>query len=335
MEIRIDQIKYAMSDVSVVMYHYVREIKNSRFPEIKGLETELFREQLLFLKKHYNFVTAEEVINSVYNNYKLPSKAVLLTFDDGYSDHYTNVFPILKELGIQGSFYIPAKAVIEHKMLDVNKIHFILAAEPDKNKIISDIKALLEEYKTEYGLQDFDFYYEKLAVQSRFDTPEVIFIKRLLQVELSEEVRNRIVDVLFGKYLQTDEHEFAKELYMNEAQIKEMINGGMHIGCHGYDHYWWNRLQPEQLNKEINLSLDFLSKMGVDISNWTASYPYGSHSNEVEKLLREKNCKLAFTTEVNIARPSIASGLILPRLDTNDLPKDSNALPNEWYVKSI
>ena len=46
--------KDAMSDISVIMYHYVRKIKNSRFPEIKGLETELFREQLKFLKKHYN-----------------------------------------------------------------------------------------------------------------------------------------------------------------------------------------------------------------------------------------------------------------------------------------
>lgn len=323
-----------MSDVTIIMYHYVREIKNSRFPEIKGLESDMFRDQLLFLKKNYNFVTAEEVIDSVYNNYKLPSKAVLLTFDDGYSDHYKYVFPVLQELGIQGSFYIPAKAVKEHKMLDVNKIHFILAAEPDKSKIISEIKLLIEKYKTEYYLQDFDFYYNKLAIEARYDTADVIFIKRLLQVELDEELRCKIVDSLFVKYLQVDESEFAKKLYLNEAQIKQMLKAGMHIGCHGYDHYWWNKLQPEELEREIDLSLEFLINMGVDISNWTAAYPYGSHSEEVEKLLREKKCRLAFTTQVNIANTSKETGLSMPRLDTNDIPKDAGALPNEWYVKT-
>ncbi len=323
-----------MSDISVIMYHYVREIKNSQFPEIKGLETELFREQLKFLDKHYSFVTIEEVIDSIYNNYKLPSKPVLLTFDDGYVDHYANVFPILQEFGIQGSFYIPVKAVKDHKMLDVNKIHFILAAVCDKNKIILDIKFLIGKYKFEYNLHDFDYYYKKLAVEWRHDTAEVIFIKRLLQVELAEDVRSEMVDFLFDKYLQVDESEFAKELYLNETQVKEMLKGGMHIGCHGYNHFWWNRLKPKELEKEIDLSLDFLSEMGVDIYNWTAAYPYGSYSDEVEKLLRQKKCRLAFTTEVSLANTSINSSLLMGRLDTNDIPKKSNALPNEWYKKS-
>lgn len=49
--------------LSVVMYHYVRDLKNSRFPRIHGLDKELFREQILFFKKHYTFVTIEQVIN--------------------------------------------------------------------------------------------------------------------------------------------------------------------------------------------------------------------------------------------------------------------------------
>ncbi|NRS90164.1 peptidoglycan/xylan/chitin deacetylase (PgdA/CDA1 family) [Flavobacterium sp. 7E] len=323
-----------MSDISVIMYHYVRRIKDSRFPEIKGLETALFREQLKFLKKHYNFVTTEEVIDCVYNNYKLPTKSVLLTFDDGYVDHYETVFPILQEFEVQGSFYIPVKAVRDNQMLDVNKIHFILASVLDKKQIIVDIKFLIEKYRFEYNLQDFDYYYKKLAVEWRHDTAEVIFIKRLLQVELAEDVRGKIVDILFEKYLQVNESEFAKELYLSENQVKEMLNGGMHIGCHGYNHFWWNRLKPDELEVEIDLSLNFLTEMGVDISNWTAAYPYGSCSDEVEKLLREKKCRLAFTTEVNVAKTSIESSLVMGRLDTNNIPKNSNELPNDWYRKS-
>ncbi|WP_299125658.1 polysaccharide deacetylase family protein [uncultured Tenacibaculum sp.] len=323
MEIRIDLTnKYTMSELSVVMYHYVREIKNSSFPDIKGLELKDFREQIKYLKENYNFITTEELIESVYNNYKLPPKSVLLTFDDGYVDHYTNVFPILKEFGIQGSFYIPAKTVKEHKVLDVNKIHFILASVPDKSKIVADIKDLLIDIKERHDINDFEYYYKKLAIESRYDTAEVIFIKRLLQVELEEEIRMEIVDFLFKKYLKVSEPNFAKQLYLNEDQIKEMISEGMHIGCHGYNHYWWNRLKPNELEKEIDLSLDFLESLGVDLSNWTAAYPYGSHNEDVEIFLEKKKCKLAFTTKVGIENASLSNRLQLKRLDTNDITKE-------------
>ena len=110
------------------MYHYVRDLRNSRFPEIKGLDINLFKEQIGYLEKNYHFVTAEQVIDAFKAKEKLPAKAVLLTFDDAYIDHFTYVFPILKHHHIQGCFYPPVKAITEHSVLDVNKIHFILAA---------------------------------------------------------------------------------------------------------------------------------------------------------------------------------------------------------------
>ena len=79
------------------MYHYVRDLKHSRYPRIKGLDLNLFREQIKFLKKNYNFVTVEEVIEANNGGGTLPSHPVLLTFDDAYQDHYQNVFPILNQ----------------------------------------------------------------------------------------------------------------------------------------------------------------------------------------------------------------------------------------------
>ena len=96
------------------MYHYVRDLENSRYPSIKGLSTTHFVKQIEYLHSIYNIVSMEEVIDSIENNSKLPSNAVVLTFDDGYVDHYLNAFPVLDRLGIQGSFYIPVKPVLEH-----------------------------------------------------------------------------------------------------------------------------------------------------------------------------------------------------------------------------
>ena len=114
----------SMSNLTVVMYHYIRDLRNSRYPEIKGLDINLFKEQIHYIRRNYNIITMEEVIYSIDNETIIPDKSILLTFDDAYLDHYNYVFPILDKYNIQGSFYVPSKAVTEHTVLDVNK--FIL-----------------------------------------------------------------------------------------------------------------------------------------------------------------------------------------------------------------
>lgn len=315
------------------MYHYVRDLKNSRFPGIKGLDLDLFIEQICYLKKHYHIITMEEVIYSIENQVKIPKKSVLLTFDDAYSDHYINVFPILDKYKLRGSFYTPSKAITEHTVLDVNKIHFILASAQDISDIISDLKHLLKYYKKDYELEDFDYYYKKLTCIDNYDSKEVVFIKRLLQVELKEKLRIKITDILFEKYVGLSESSFSRELYMNEEQLKHMLRSGQHIGNHGYNHYWWNSLTKEEMSKELDLSIAFLNKIGVDMNNWTACYPYGSYDDQSIEMLEKRGCKLAVTTEVDIATTSKRTRFLMPRLDTNDIPKGRDEETNEWYKK--
>ena len=322
-----------MSNLTIVMYHYVRDLKNTRYPGIKGLDINLFKEQVNYLRKHYHVITMEEVIFSIDNQVKIPDKSVLLTFDDAYADHYENVFPILEKYKLQGSFYAPAKAVTEHKVLDVNKIHFILASIDNEAFLVDDLQELIGTYKKEYQLDDFDEYYRRLAHANRFGSKDVVFIKRLLQVELVEELRIKITDILFKKYIEVSENAFSKELYMNEDQLMHMLGSGHHIGNHGYNHYWWNSLNKEEMIEEIELSTKFLKKIGVDMNNWTACYPYGSFDDQSIQILEQKGCKLALTTEVAIASTNQDTRFVMPRIDTNDLPKNQNAEKNHWYSR--
>lgn len=324
--------------LTVIMYHYVRDLKNSRYPGIKGLQTELFKEQIGYLKKHYNFVKIEEVIDAFNTGRSdmLPKHPVLLTFDDAYADHFNTVFPILEHNHIQGCFYAPVKAVTEHTVLDVNKIHFILASTPEEKlpNLINEIKILLDKYREEYHLATFEEYYKELAVANRFDPAEVIFVKRLLQVKLDENLRNIITDILFKKIVGMDEASFSRELYMNKDQIKCMIDCGMHFGSHGYDHYWLNSLSKEKQEFEIKKSIEFIKEVGGDPNNWTICYPYGAHDDRTIELLKENGCKLGLTTRVDLADPTENGGDLiykLPRLDTNDIPKDANSPVNKWY----
>ena len=116
-----------MNKLYIVMYHYTRDLKHSRYTEIKGLDLPLFKQQIEYFQHYFSVITMEEVIDSVERKTNLPDNALLLTFDDGYIDNYTYALPILENAGIQGSFFIPGKSFIEHKLLDVNKIHYILA----------------------------------------------------------------------------------------------------------------------------------------------------------------------------------------------------------------
>ena len=326
----------AENRLTVVMYHYVRDLTNSRYPNIKGCDVRLFKEQIGFLKKHYNFVTVEQVLDAYYNNGNLPEKAVLLTFDDAYKDHFEYAFPILEHDHIQGAFYPPVKAVTEHTVLDVNKIHFILALTPTSkfDMLLNEIKYQLDNYRDEYHLQTYEYYFNKLAVDERFDQKEIIFVKRLLQVELEEELRKKITDNIFVKVVGIDESAFSRELYMSIDQIKCMVDSGMHIGSHGYDHYWLSSLPKEKQEFEIAKSIEFIDMVGGNPRDWTICYPYGDYNADTITLLKQHGCKMGLTTDdaiANLSDKESDSIFKLPRLDTNDLPKDADAETNKWY----
>ena len=303
---------------TIVMYHYVRELPYTRYPAIKGRTVTDFRGQLEYLAKNYTFVRAADLIAATRGEGELPENAVWLTFDDAYADHYANVFPILDAMGIEGAFFPPVKAIVKHEVLDVNKIHFVLASVKDLTALIRKVNHQLDLNREEFSLESNDYYWQKLAKASRFDPAEVIFVKRLLQVELPEKLRRKITSTLFAEYVSENEVAFSRELYMSKEQMRCMHRHGMTIGSHGYDHYWLDSLSPESQAQEIDRSLKFLQEIGADLSAWVMCYPYGARNKSLMQILRERGCKLGLTTEVRVADLTADNALELPRLDTND-----------------
>ena len=306
--------------VTIVMYHYVRSLSASRYPGIKGLELSRFREQLEFFKSEgARFIGAQELLGALDGGFKPPPKAVLLTFDDGYIDHYTNVFPILRLEGIPAFFSMPGRILAERRVLDVNKIHFVLASLP-VGELLPMVMERLDHYRgKEFEIPPNEELYRKLAAEGRFDPPGVIFIKRLLQAELEETLRNRIVDELFRACVPLPEEAFAEELYMSYDQVRLMRQEGMDFGIHGYDHYWMNRLTPQALDRDVALALEVFGGI-VDPKRWICCYPYGSCSDDVIRLIRKRGAAAGVTTEADRALPCVHDRFRLPRYDTNDFP---------------
>lgn len=318
-----------MKPLYIVMYHYIRDLKHSRYPEIKGLDVALFREQIEYLKTSFQIVAMEEVIAACSGETELPERAILLTFDDGYIDNYTFVFPILEEFGLQGSFFISGKTFASHQLLDVNKIHHILAVA-DIHNLMTDLKRDMEYYRgQEYDYPPTEELFQKYGVANRFDGGEIIFVKRMLQTVLPERLRNQISSKLFIKYVGVTEEQLAYELYMTEEQIRTMKRHGMFIGVHGYDHYWLGNLEPEQMREDISLALDTLDEF-IDRRRWVMNYPYGNYSQDVVRYIKSQGACVGLTVEARMAQIGKDDALLLPRFDCNDFPPKS-----ENYKKEI
>lgn len=312
-----------MSELYISMYHYTRDLKHSRYPEIKGLDVNLFREQIAFMKSNFNIVTMEQVLEAISTKDKLPEKALLLTFDDGYADNYNVAMPILEEYGVQGSFFIPGKTFTTHQLLDVNKIHYVLASANIYN-LVEDLKKEMDYYRgQEFQYASTEELFAKYAVASRFDIKETVFVKQMLQTVLPEKLRNIISSKLFAKYVGVTEEQLAYELYMSKEQIRTMKRHGMFIGIHGYDHYWLGNLPVEQMENDISLALDALDEF-VDRKQWVMNYPYGNYNKDVLVYISKQGACLGLTTEVRLADIDKDNPLELPRLDCNDFPPKSN-----------
>lgn len=306
----------------IAMYHYTRDLLNSRYPNIKGLDIKLFRKQLEYFNQNFNVVTMEQVIEASRGDAYLPDRALLLTFDDGYVDNYLYALPLLEEFGFQGSFFIPGKTFTTHQLLDVNKIHYILAAA-DINKLVIDVKEKMDFYRgQEFDYPSTDELWNQYAIDGRFDGKDIIFIKKILQTVLPEKLRNTISSDLFEKYVGVTEEQLAYELYMTPEQLKVMKRHGMFIGVHGYDHYWLGNLTPEEMRKDIINALTVMDEY-IDSKEWVMNYPYGSYNDDVLSFVKEKGACLGLTTEVRIADLGKDNRLTLPRFDCNDFPPKS------------
>jgi peptidoglycan/xylan/chitin deacetylase (PgdA/CDA1 family) len=94
---------------AILMYHYVRTVDQASDPLGYELSVtpEAFDQQMGWLHgQGYASVRIDAVTQCLRGEAPCPSKAVALTFDDGYADAYTEVLPVLRRYGFSATFYI-------------------------------------------------------------------------------------------------------------------------------------------------------------------------------------------------------------------------------------
>ncbi len=95
--------------IPILLYHYVEYVKD-RGDKIRislNIEPHIFEHQVTTLQKAgYTFIIPSDIPDYFEGKQIPPSKPVILTFDDGYRDFYTDVFPILKKYNVKAISYV-------------------------------------------------------------------------------------------------------------------------------------------------------------------------------------------------------------------------------------
>lgn len=108
--IKEDFQNYKMHAIPALMYHSISDPPPG-WPADLCVKPEVFEEHLRFLKEQgYNVVTARQAMVLLKSGQNVMN-TVMLTFDDGYEDNYTQAFPLLKKYGFRGNFFVIGKDI--------------------------------------------------------------------------------------------------------------------------------------------------------------------------------------------------------------------------------
>jgi peptidoglycan/xylan/chitin deacetylase (PgdA/CDA1 family) len=118
-----------LKGVRVLMYHKF----STEQSDYLTVTTTQFEAQLTYLKSEdYQFITAQNLLDFYLYNKPLPSKPILLTFDDGYRNNLELAYPILKKQAAKATIFIPTSFVGKTNKWD-NGNDAIMSIEQLKN----------------------------------------------------------------------------------------------------------------------------------------------------------------------------------------------------------
>jgi peptidoglycan/xylan/chitin deacetylase (PgdA/CDA1 family) len=297
----------------VVMYHYVRDSAATAFPNIRALTPSYFEHQLDWLQTHYTPIDLDTFAAALEGHADLPRNAALLTFDDGFVDHHETVFPMLRERGLTGTFFLSQDACQALDVLNVHKTHFLLAH--------LGAEAFGREVLAEGAVRDAPSSTSEVFGAERWEIPDERAIKHLLNYDLPLDVATDVLDRLFRRHIGTPET-FARDLYLDVDQVRTMASGGMTFGYHTRSHQMLSRLDVARQREELEAGVTWVREL-TGQREVPFCYPWGgpgTYTGDTLELLGRLGYSLAFCTVRRRANTATDGRFEVPRFDTRDLP---------------
>lgn len=219
-------------EMPVIMYHRVIEGRE----EEKGVHgtyitIDKFEQHMKYLKdKGYKTVTFEDLKNGNYRHrFDKGNKWIVLTFDDGYKDNYTNAFPILKKYGFKSVIYL--LGTLKYNKWDVDNPN-----NPEKEFPLMDDNEILEmqEYGIEFG--GHSMTHSKMSqIEKEIAHQEIIESRDILEKKLGKKMECFAYpygdrDEGVRKFVREEGYEFAVATDSGDISFQEDLYNIRRIG---------------------------------------------------------------------------------------------------------
>ncbi|MBP2831008.1 polysaccharide deacetylase family protein [Aquimarina sp. U1-2] len=208
-----------------------------------------FEEDLDFLLHTYKPLDPE----ALWNN-GCTENSFLLTFDDGLSEIYTNIYPILKSKGIKAIFFINPDFVDNKEILYKHEISIVINHLKKSN--------VTNEQKEKLGRMLFN-------TTENYNTTSAIKAVKNITYQEREMVRkvSKILKINIEEYLAKNKP------YVSSENIKEMLNDGFFFGSHTMSHPPLQQLTIEEQKKQIIDAIEWM-KNQFHIKQPSFAFPF-------------------------------------------------------------
>lgn len=290
------------SDLIILAYHRVMDIpENYLFDrELISATNEEFHWQVNFIKEFYNPITFGQLFACLESGQRLPKRPVIITFDDGFVDNYTNAFQILKSCNVPATFFVCSGYLSKEETFWFDWVVYLI------NKLPSG------SYLLGVDTSEFNF-----TLNEESDRPSVIaeFLRHLKNVADNDR-RSLIADLEHVSGESIPSGGFLESRPMTWEQVIEMSENGMEICSHSKSHPILSRLNMPDLVSELTDSkAELESRLNKEVN--VIAYPVGgptAYTEAVVEVVKESGYKAACTYISGVNRIDTFNPYLLRRL---------------------
>ncbi|MEP2170926.1 polysaccharide deacetylase family protein [Polaribacter sp.] len=256
-------MKLSRKRIIYPFYHFVKENDDVITKHLyKAKNKEEFIRDLHFFKKHFKSISQKDLLSK--ENYKKQFN-FFLSFDDGLSNFYDVVMPILIKEKVFAINFINTNFIDNKALFFRYKIN-LLIERLSKKQLTKEEKNLV---KKEIGSIVFNYGYLK----------ELKYVDTILIDKLC-----RCLSINISNFLEIDTP------YLTKQQIKILIEKGFYVGGHSKSHPYYLELSLKDQLEETLESVNFLKKT-FNIDKLFFSFPFSDNgvSSDFFKETKKKN----------------------------------------------
>lgn len=278
----------ARNSINIIAYHrVVADIAKAESESYYGLvvSAETFRRHCELLTQSYSVVSLETAAQVVKGKRRSHRPIAVLTFDDGYLDFYEEAFPILKELALPATVFLPTECIGKEVPLAHDRIFWLLRLAAKNGSPV--VPAL-----------------ERAGVPAEIIKPfgRTNHLPALTEslVHLPAAVRELAISELEGSVAGFREYPREYNL-LNWDQVREMAAAGISFGGHTSNHVVLPLENGDTADAEIVASKRELEQqLGRKVT--TFAYPNGEHTPAIRRSVEKAGYCVAVTTERTLNR---------------------------------